>query len=242
MKMGQLDKDSPLGQMPGPDPRARLYSIHQRIFPLYHNHLRLLALCDVTEVTRKDMTYGGSWLKRGGRGAYHATIRKLDRMETMLSAPDVADDIFIAIIKDKDEPDGFIEQVRDFRRYLLLWEAASIELGITVRPVMVDAPSPQSFDRFAQEINRLAEFIRKNDGPWHEGSAVDNAITEIETLRELVRQVALRNGDVRLIMYRAGLARYIPEEARFPGEANYTLRDSDIPPDDTERHNPAPRS
>jgi hypothetical protein len=76
---------------------------------------------DAEFLIEKDTSYGGSWKKRGGVGAFMMLARKWDRLETML-AKDY--DIFKAIDLDYSGNDGTIlAEVRDLRRYLLLVEA-----------------------------------------------------------------------------------------------------------------------
>ena len=75
---------------------------------------------DTSEIRRKDLEYGGSWLKRGGIGAYMMACRKFDRLEAQLSKTGY--DIFAAAENDKRQ-EGIIDDVRDLRRYLLLIEA-----------------------------------------------------------------------------------------------------------------------
>ena len=94
---------------------------------LYRTFLHAIANEDVKELKRKDEEYGGSWLRRGGTGAYHAAIRKADRLDT--SVAKFGYDVFEAIAKD-ERSEGIIDDIRDLRRYLLLWEARAMELRI----------------------------------------------------------------------------------------------------------------
>src|SRR5687768_14281809 len=82
---------------------------------------------DTTAVKRAEQQYGASWKKRGGVGAYYVAIRKVDRLEE--SAKHHGYDVFEAIRKDK-RSEGIIDDIRDLRRYLLLWEAEAMNLGI----------------------------------------------------------------------------------------------------------------
>lgn len=88
---------------------------------------------DVTILKIKDKSYGSSWRKRGGIGAYMMAARKWDRLEEMLAIRNSAgevigyQDMFI-VIRDEyargvydngAEPDNsFLAQLRDLRRYL----------------------------------------------------------------------------------------------------------------------------
>ena len=72
---------------------------------------------DVTELEEAHESYGDSWRKRGGVGAYMMLARKWDRLENKAEEHDW--DIFEAIGEDpRDE--GILDDIRDLRRYLLL--------------------------------------------------------------------------------------------------------------------------
>lgn len=78
----------------------------------------------------KGESYGESWKKRGGVGAFMMLARKWDRIEIQVSkkmiAKDqnigsIAYDIFEHIEQDT-KPEGILDDIRDLRRYLLLVE------------------------------------------------------------------------------------------------------------------------
>ncbi len=72
---------------------------------------------DVAELEEAYVSYGDSWRKRGGVGAYMMLARKWDRLENKVKEYDW--DIFEAIDEDpRDE--GILDDIRDLRRYLLL--------------------------------------------------------------------------------------------------------------------------
>jgi len=75
---------------------------------------------DVAQIREKDKSYGGSWKKRGGCGAFMMLARKWDRLE--LQAETFSYDIFNAVEAD-GRKEGIIDDIRDLRRYLLLVEA-----------------------------------------------------------------------------------------------------------------------
>jgi hypothetical protein len=93
-----------------------------------NEHLRAIADEDVAGLEKAQESYGDSWKKRGGVGAFMMLARKWDRLEQRVSqrADDGAEgarwDIFEHIIAD-DRAEGLIDDVRDLRRYLLLVEA-----------------------------------------------------------------------------------------------------------------------
>jgi hypothetical protein len=88
--------------------------------------LGAIAAQDVREVTRKDAEYGSSWKERGGAGAFFVWVRKYDRMVIQLKKFHY--DVFEAVKADQRK-DGLIDDIRDCRRYLLLWEDELQQLG-----------------------------------------------------------------------------------------------------------------
>lgn len=80
-------------------------------------HILELATEDVAVLEVKGKSYGSSWRKRGGVGAFMMLARKWDRIETQCDEKGY--DIFEAI-KLGLVPDGILDDIRDLRRYLLL--------------------------------------------------------------------------------------------------------------------------
>ena len=76
-------------------------------------------------------SYGDSWKKRGGCGAFMMLARKWDRLETQSEKCNW--DLFSAILNDK-RPEGIIDDIRDLRRYLLLVET-EMEASISIAQV-----------------------------------------------------------------------------------------------------------
>ena len=90
----------------------------------YHYFLEPIQSTDLEEVKRKDISYGASWKKRGGTGAFHMLARKWDRLEEMLKTRNYD----ILIKQDVSGGDGTIlAEIRDLRRYLLLVEAEILQ-------------------------------------------------------------------------------------------------------------------
>ena len=71
-----------------------------------------------------EQSYGDSWKKRGGVGAFMMLARKWDRLEKQVNEHNF--NIFKASAKDKRD-EGIIDDIRDLRRYLLLVEAEITE-------------------------------------------------------------------------------------------------------------------
>src|SRR5262245_54078204 len=87
------------------------------------NYLKTVADRDVLHLLEKEKTYGGSWKKRGGVGAFMMLARKWDRLENFMKHYYMYN-VFEGV---KDHPDGedgtTLAEIRDLRRYLLLVEA-----------------------------------------------------------------------------------------------------------------------
>jgi hypothetical protein len=75
---------------------------------------------DVVHLTLAEKSYGDSWKRRGGVGAFMMLARKWDRLENQVSR--LGWDVFKACTEDT-RPEGVIDDIRDLRRYLTLVEA-----------------------------------------------------------------------------------------------------------------------
>jgi len=80
---------------------------------------------DIVHLTLAEMSYGNSWKKRGGVGAFMMLARKWDRLENQVSR--TGWDVFKACTEDNRE-EGVIDDIRDLRRYLLLVESELLRL------------------------------------------------------------------------------------------------------------------
>jgi hypothetical protein len=78
-----------------------------------------IARNDVQELKAAEKSYGVSWRKRGGMGAFMMLARKWDRIENQVKAENY--DIFSSYEKDKRQ-EGLLDDIQDLRRYLLLVE------------------------------------------------------------------------------------------------------------------------
>ncbi len=93
-------------------------------------HLDAIAGEDVAGLNKAQQSYGDSWKKRGGVGAFMMLARKWDRLENRVRGEVVSLDtvtahpwdIFEHIAAD-DRAEGLIDDIRDLRRYLMLVEA-----------------------------------------------------------------------------------------------------------------------
>ncbi|MAK38150.1 MAG: hypothetical protein CMC15_18465, partial [Flavobacteriaceae bacterium] len=64
---------------------------------------REIAIEDIRALAKAEQSYGDSWKKRGGVGAFMMLARKWDRLETQVSAKNF--DVFEAADQDK-RPEG----------------------------------------------------------------------------------------------------------------------------------------
>ena len=81
--------------------------------------LQTIADSDVVALEEAEKSYGDSWRKRGGVGAFMMLARKWDRIENQVKAQQY--DVFGAIEADR-RADGIMDDIQDLRRYLMLVE------------------------------------------------------------------------------------------------------------------------
>ena len=81
--------------------------------------LQSIADSDVVALQEAEKSYGDSWRKRGGVGAFMMLARKWDRIENQVKARQY--DVFGAIEADR-RADGIMDDIQDLRRYLMLVE------------------------------------------------------------------------------------------------------------------------
>ena len=91
------------------------------------NLLAELAANDVSGLKKAAESYGDSWKKRGGSGAFMMLARKWDRLEKQTEGSNW--DIFAAIEKDQRN-EGILDDITDLIRYLMLVRAEMAERGI----------------------------------------------------------------------------------------------------------------
>jgi len=78
-----------------------------------------IAQNDINSLIESEKSYGDSWKRRGGAGAFMMLARKWDRIENQVSKDGY--DIFKTINNDPSSS-GILDDIRDLRRYLLLVE------------------------------------------------------------------------------------------------------------------------
>jgi len=110
----------------------------------YLNRLRDVADEDVKGLMKAQQSYGDSWKRRGGVGAFMMLARKWDRLENAMTTPVVLRagdgeemavdryDIFARTLAD-GRAEGLIDDIRDLRRYLLLVEGELRARGMNLK-------------------------------------------------------------------------------------------------------------
>lgn len=95
----------------------------------YLDHIKNVANEDAAGLIESDKSYGDSWKRRGGVGAFMMLARKWDRLENHVREAKDKWDIFRAAETDQ-RSEGVIDDIRDLRRYLMLVEAELRARGI----------------------------------------------------------------------------------------------------------------
>lgn len=111
----------------------------------YMAHLSLVLREAEQTLEKKDAEYGGSWLKRGGVGAFMMLARKWDRIEEQLMR--VGYDIFQGMETDVREED-IEDDVRDLMNYLaLVLSEQRRRKGLPIGENKVIKPDPYANER-----------------------------------------------------------------------------------------------
>lgn len=97
----------------------------------YMRQLSAVTAQGIRVIQQKTLTYGDSWKRRLGPGAWFTMVRPWDRLENIVSGH--SGDIFAAISVDPSGADGSaLACVRDLRNYLTLIEAEMVSRGVVV--------------------------------------------------------------------------------------------------------------
>lgn len=111
-----------------------------------------LATKIVQHTIGKEKQYKGSWMKRGGIGAFMMLARKWDRIE--VDAENHEYDIMAAIDSTAHKSDGLLDDINDLISYLLLVKAYYHDLEATDTYERMELETDKQFqpdDRFASE-------------------------------------------------------------------------------------------
>lgn len=124
-------------------------------------NLRKLTEEDIERLAKAEESYGDSWKKRGGVGAFMMLARKWDRLENKTN--DYGWDIFEAI-QDDNRPEGILDDIRDLRRYLLLVEEEMQRESELRMPIPDELTSGITLPQFETGlINRKTDATDTND-------------------------------------------------------------------------------
>ena len=104
--------------------------------------LEEVAFYDVEALVNAEKSYGNSWKKRGGMGAFMMLARKWDRIENQVKK--FKYDIFNTIYEDPS-PTGILDDIGDLRRYLFLVEA---EMRSELAGYSLDTPGSEPQESF----------------------------------------------------------------------------------------------
>jgi len=95
--------------------------------PADFDKIQKLAERDIAQLRHAEKSYGDSWRKRGGVGAFMMLARKFDRIENQSMKNHW--DVFGAILEDPSSA-GILDDIRDLRCYLYLVEAYASNLEL----------------------------------------------------------------------------------------------------------------
>ena len=107
------------------------------------NLMKEVAQADLHALQRAEQSYGDSWKRRGGVGAFMMLARKFDRIEHQSEKHGW--DVFEAGRVFSGET-GLLDDIRDLRRYLLL-----VEQEILTQDKIVDDEDTDSLNNDTQE-------------------------------------------------------------------------------------------
>lgn len=184
------------------------------------NHLQAIADKDAAGLKKAAESYGDSWKKRGGVGAYMMLCRKWDRIENALDPlkaipgrepmPGMAPidawpgskqsvpayDIFAGLLAD-GRGEGLIDDVRDLRRYLLLVESEMVAQGAeSAHAVHRDNPEERHCDKSVVGKIKVEYEVGKDPGDpgANRGAPLPRSMRE---LKENMAKDAASGGPVK---------------------------------------------
>lgn len=126
----------------------------------YLKFVPIVAEADVRSIQAGAAAYGDSWMKRGGVGAFMVSIRKVDRMENQVAKHGY--DVFKAIREDQ-RPEGIIDDIRDYRHYLMMIEAYAMAEGF----------APKLLGKYAEAVEDAETTDSETvELPWASGGII----------------------------------------------------------------------
>lgn len=139
--------------------------------------IRKIGESDCETLEQKGRTYGDSWKKRGGVGAFMMVARKMDRLENIAREHNY--DIFAAVRAGGmlGSDGSMLAEIRDLRCYLLLVEA---EMMLEAEAKLTEA----------NILDELEEILRQGSDIMRNGGVPVSAITKVDSetggVKELV--------------------------------------------------------
>lgn len=197
---------------------SNLYRVDKPI-PPFLQRVNTIAAEDVIGLRKAEESYGDSWKRRGGVGAFMMLARKWDRLEKQVKENGY--DVFAAIEKD-ERSEGIIDDLRDLRRYLMLVEGemrarGSVAAESTHRDNAVDDKETNpamTFDTLrAANIKRNEQVFRPlkewSPADWAcavagEAGEVCNAVQKIRRLKDGTNATKDPSGEEECIKAVAG--------------------------------------
>lgn len=125
--------------------------------------IRTIGQNDANVLEEKGRTYGDSWRKRGGAGAFMMLARKWDRIENI--AQGAGYDIFKV---GADNTGDILDDIADLRRYLLLVEAHIAGAKAPATPAPASKPIPVCPECRKGVLSDSTVVYRKGECPIHD--------------------------------------------------------------------------
>ena len=99
-------------------------SLNEEEWGKFEEEIKSLGETDAEVLVEKGQTYGDSWKKRGGIGAFMMLARKWDRLENQCAENnyDILKLVAQELLGSRHVAEGVLDDIQDLRRYLLLVE------------------------------------------------------------------------------------------------------------------------
>jgi hypothetical protein len=125
-----------------------------------YQRLASIALNDAETLVIKGRSYGDSWKRRGGVGAFMMLARKWDRIENLVKTDGY--DVFTTADANRGD---ILDDIRDLRRYLMLVEDHVLRDPWTE---MAPAPLPENFE--TKDADELLQTMAEHAASLRDGA------------------------------------------------------------------------
>ena len=168
----------------------------------YLDYLQAVAESDVIGLKTSERSYGNAWKRRGGVDTFHMLSRKWDRIEKRLATTINATaetpgaspyDIFEHIAADRSA-EGFIDDVRDMRRYLMLIEAEMLARKTSNLPDSGRGYLDQFASIAQNDIETIKEKERSYGSTWKQRGGISAFMVFARKWDRIERRVATHVG------------------------------------------------